>query len=75
MFAEKVKSEAACLYMEELSLRVMARENHACKGTVRRWILKFKEAFLQQEEIIPKEELLRENKTKKWDYQTCSNMP
>lgn len=43
--SREIKAEAARLYMEGLSLRVLARKFHVCKETVRKWILKFEEAF------------------------------
>jgi transposase-like protein len=40
-----MKAEACHLYMEGLSLRVIERKFHVSKESVRKWILKFEEAF------------------------------
>jgi transposase len=34
--------------LEGLSLRAIARRFHVCKETVRKWILKFEEAFARK---------------------------
>ncbi|MDG6907153.1 MAG: hypothetical protein JRN20_15370 [Nitrososphaerota archaeon] len=54
--------------MEGLSLRVMARRFHVCKETVRKWILKFEEAFARKKLARKKEKdviLLDETKVKR----------
>jgi putative transposase len=66
--SREVKAEAAHLYMEGLSLRAIARRFHVCKETVRKWILKFEEAFAQKELAWKKEReviLLDETKVKR----------
>ena len=54
--------------MEGLSLRAIARKFHVCKETVRKWILKFEEAFAKKKLARKKERdiiLLDETKVKR----------
>ena len=54
--------------MEGLSLRAIARRFHVCKESVRKWILKFEEAFARKELARRKERdviLLDETKVKR----------
>lgn len=47
--SREVKAEAIRLYMDGLSLRVIARKFQVSKESVRQWILKFEEAFAGKE--------------------------
>jgi putative transposase len=66
--SREIKTEAASLYMEGLSLRAIARKFHVCKESVRKWILKFEEAFARKKLAEKKERdvlLLDETKVKR----------
>jgi len=66
--SREIKAEACHLYMEELSLRAIARKFHVCKESVRKWILKFEEAFAKKKLARKKERdviLLDETKVKR----------
>jgi putative transposase len=56
------------LYLEGLSLRAIGRRFHVCKETVRKWMLKFEEAFARKKLAGKKERdviLLDETKVKR----------
>lgn len=56
------------LYMDGLSLRVIARKFHVSKESVRQWVLKFEEAFAEKELTTRKDRqiiLLDETKVKR----------
>ena len=64
----EIKAEAVRLYMDGLSLRVIARKFGVCKESVRKWILKFEEAFARKKLARKKERdaiLLDETKIKR----------
>jgi transposase-like protein len=66
--SREIKAEAANLYMEGLSLRAIARKYGVCKETVRKWIMKFEEAFARKKLARKKEReviLLDETKVKR----------
>lgn len=66
--SREIKAEAIRLYMDGLSLRVIARKFHVSKESVRQWILKFEEAFAGKELTEKKERqiiLLDETKLKR----------
>jgi putative transposase len=72
--SREVKAEAIRLYMEGLSLRVIARKFHVSKESVRQWILKFEEAFAGKELAGKKERpviLLDETKLKRHGRIVC----
>lgn len=58
----------ADLYLEGLSLRAIARTFHVCKDMVRKWIMKFEEAFALHERSLQgkkeREAILLDEKTK-----------
>jgi transposase-like protein len=47
--SREIKAESCHLYMDGLSLRVIARKFGVSKEAVRKWILKFEEAFARKE--------------------------
>ncbi|MHB8567788.1 MAG: hypothetical protein ACYC7D_11135 [Nitrososphaerales archaeon] len=67
--SREIKAEAARLYMEGLSLRVIAMRFHVAKESVRKWILKFEEAFARKklarkkdrEALLPDETKVKRN--------------
>jgi transposase-like protein len=66
--SREVKAEAIRLYMDGLSLRVIARKFHVSKESVRQWVLKFEEAFARKRLAKKKERdviLLDETKVKR----------
>ena len=66
--SRELKAEACHLYMEGLSLRVIGRKFHVSKEAVRKWILKFEEAFARRKLARKKEReaiLLDETKVKR----------
>jgi transposase-like protein len=65
--SREIKAESGSLYMEGLSLRAIARKFHVSKEAVRKWILKFEEAFAKKKLARKKERdiiLLDETKVK-----------
>jgi putative transposase len=66
--SREVKAEAIRLYMDGMSLRALGRKFHVCKEAVRKWILKFEEAFAEKKLVQAKERdaiLLDETKMKR----------
>jgi transposase-like protein len=66
--SREIKAEAVRLYMDGLSLRVIARKFHVSKESVRQWMLKFEEAFAGKKLTEKKERpviLLDETKLKR----------
>lgn len=63
-----MKAESCRLYLEGLSLRVIAGKFHVSKESVRQWILKFEEAFARKKLAMKKSRpviLLDETKEKR----------
>ena len=52
--SREIKAEACRLYMDGLSLRVIAGKFHVSKEAVRLWILKFEEAFAKKKLVRKK---------------------
>ncbi|MDG6995585.1 MAG: IS6 family transposase [Nitrososphaerota archaeon] len=66
--SREIKAEAIRLYMEGLSLRVIARKFRVSKESIRQWMLKFEEAFARKKLARKKERdaiLLDETKVKR----------
>ncbi len=66
--SREIKAEAVRLYLEGLSLRVIARKFSVSKESVRQWVLKFEEAFAEKKLTGKKERpviLLDETKLKR----------
>ena len=54
--SREIKAEAVRLYMEGLSLRVIARKFSVSKESVRQWILKFEKVFARKKKLAEKKE-------------------